>query len=436
MKPKQEEVDNVPDEISIDDTDSNNSDQQAVQESRANINDYLSDEKNDTQQHNPLVNDPALVDETISLNDTKMSIEKANKYDILSQFIIPHSVPSRKRSNSQVNCISAENFDEIKTDTDEEEAKSVSNSQQFQSPLANKFAEKCMTSRKDPKKLMDSDSSNTCNRITNIQLLRRFSEMKSKLPDSHLPINKDKDSPKHEKLANKLQDLDFKPEKQSAKEYEISHKAEIFSMDFPEESLEELEKIDAELARANNADSYSFSSDEETTLLYENINLPPIKKGLEYTLVLDLDETLIHYNDEGFYLVRPGVPTLLSELSKYYELIIFTAALKDYADLIIDQIDPQRYITHRLYRQHCTPDGEFHVKDIVKLGRGLEKILIIDNLAESFQRQPENGILVKDWFDDMEDNELAMLIPFLRSLVESKVQDVREEIRKVLAYGE
>lgn len=110
--------------------------------------------------------------------------------------------------------------------------------------------------------------------------------------------------------------------------------------------------------------------------------------------------------------------------------------MKDYADVILDQIDPNGHITHRLYRQHCTPDGEFHLKDISKIGRGLEKILIIDNLAESFTLQPDNGILVKDWFDDMEDTELPTLIPFLKNLVEKKVPDVREEIRKVLAYWE
>lgn len=56
--------------------------------------------------------------------------------------------------------------------------------------------------------------------------------------------------------------------------------------------------------------------------------MPPIKQGFEYTLVVDLDETLIHFNDDGYYLIRPGVPVFLQELSKYYEIVIFTAACK------------------------------------------------------------------------------------------------------------
>jgi CTD small phosphatase-like protein 2 len=58
-------------------------------------------------------------------------------------------------------------------------------------------------------------------------------------------------------------------------------------------------------------------------------------------LVLDLDETLIHFDcdddtencqdeeDEGYYLIRPGAIKFLNELSKYYELVIFTAAMPD-----------------------------------------------------------------------------------------------------------
>jgi CTD small phosphatase-like protein 2 len=123
--------------------------------------------------------------------------------------------------------------------------------------------------------------------------------------------------------------------------------------------------------------------------------MPPISSEYEYTLVLDLDETLIHYHDEGYYLIRPGVLAFLEETAKYYEIILFTAAckyllllyfhiVKDYADVIVDQIDPDRHIKHRLYRQHCSPEDDIHVKDIFKIGRGLEKIIIVDNLAESF----------------------------------------------------
>lgn len=56
---------------------------------------------------------------------------------------------------------------------------------------------------------------------------------------------------------------------------------------------------------------------------------PDAKK---YTLVLDLDETLIHYVEEennAFIQIRPYAEEFLEEMSNYYELVIFTAAMKD-----------------------------------------------------------------------------------------------------------
>lgn len=58
--------------------------------------------------------------------------------------------------------------------------------------------------------------------------------------------------------------------------------------------------------------------------------------------MLDLDETLVHYFDLGpdsHFLIRPGCSEFIEELSKYYELVIFTAAMQDYADSVLDQID-------------------------------------------------------------------------------------------------
>ena len=71
-----------------------------------------------------------------------------------------------------------------------------------------------------------------------------------------------------------------------------------------------------------------------------------------FTLVLDLDETLIHYIElnEGYFLIRPGAREFLEAMSKIYEVVVFTAAMQDYADWVLDQLDTGNWITHRLYR--------------------------------------------------------------------------------------
>lgn len=90
--------------------------------------------------------------------------------------------------------------------------------------------------------------------------------------------------------------------------------------------------------------------------------LPTRAKCIEdvYTLVLDLDETLIHFEmdedvdpaieEPGYYLIRPGAIKFLNELAEYYELVVFTAAMPDYADWILDNVDRHKKISHRLYR--------------------------------------------------------------------------------------
>lgn len=190
---------------------------------------------------------------------------------------------------------------------------------------------------------------------------------------------------------------------------------------------------DPELAARIDAELQSnFVSDPEERVVATPY-IPPIAAGLEYTLVLDLDETLIHYkDDEEYYLVRPGVNRFLQELSACYDIVLFTASVKKYADWIVDHIDPHKFISHRLYRRHTVFDDSTYIKDLTMLGRDLCKTLIIDNLYESFLRQPDNGILVKSWYGDMADSELLTLLPFLKGLVEDQVPDVREVLRRIM----
>jgi len=149
--------------------------------------------------------------------------------------------------------------------------------------------------------------------------------------------------------------------------------------------------------------------------------LPPLRDPEQYTLVLDLDETLVHYHEHegmGNYDIRPGMAEFLQRMHKHgYEIVIFTAATQDYADWVIDQIDPGRLIHYRLYRQHALPWGPIFVKDLSKLGRDLNKSLIIDNVQENFMLQPNHGIFIATWYDDPSDTALGALSPLLEELV-------------------
>ena len=122
--------------------------------------------------------------------------------------------------------------------------------------------------------------------------------------------------------------------------------------------------------------------------------LPPKEDYMpEYTLVLDLDETLIHRTESEYLLIRPKCKEFLAAVSKHYEVVIFTAALKEYADFILDHIDPeQKLIQHRLYRSHTTYENDIYVKDLDNLGRSLKKTFIVDNSPENFKLQKANGI--------------------------------------------
>lgn len=115
--------------------------------------------------------------------------------------------------------------------------------------------------------------------------------------------------------------------------------------------------------------------------------LPKLTHKRKFTLVLDLDETLVHFEEgeeDSRLLIRPGAQVFLKQMAELYEVVIFTAAMQDYADWVLDNIDPRGYITYRLYRQHATRTGPVFVKDLAKLGRDLSKCLIVDNVAENF----------------------------------------------------
>ena len=137
----------------------------------------------------------------------------------------------------------------------------------------------------------------------------------------------------------------------------------------------------------------------------------------QFSLVLDLNETLVHLQIreeqaiEYVLKIRPGLSEFLEELSQYYELIAFTGSTPENANIILDAIEEGKFIfAKRLYRNHMIIiDNEF-VKDLNRIGRPLDKIIIVDNRPQNFRLQKENGICIKSFFgEDKSDMNLINL---------------------------
>lgn len=187
-------------------------------------------------------------------------------------------------------------------------------------------------------------------------------------------------------------------------------------------------------------------------LRMKRINLPK-RPGYEgkKTIVFDLDETLVHCVDslsaephvklqiqfptgelvDAGINVRPYARECLREANKNFEVIVFTASHKCYADVVLNYLDPTReLIHHRLYRENCMVVEGVFIKDLRILNnRRIQDIVIIDNAAYSFGYQLENGIPIISWHDDEYDKELLNLIDYLKYL--ANAEDVREINRQI-----
>ena len=139
------------------------------------------------------------------------------------------------------------------------------------------------------------------------------------------------------------------------------------------------------------------------------ITTPTNKK---YTLVLDLENTLISLNDNNtndIYNLRPGLLSFLNTLKPIYELISFTNESKEYSDSLLQEIETnKKYFDYNLYKEHNTLKDNKLVKDISKIGRDMKKIIIVDKSSDNIKSTPQNGILIKPYYGEINKNDTVL----------------------------
>ena len=188
----------------------------------------------------------------------------------------------------------------------------------------------------------------------------------------------------------------------------------------------------------NSSITYSEEKNKKPEINYF-IKSSPMKP---LTLVLDLDETLVSFiftnENEGISRIRPYLFQFLNLVKNYYEIIIFTAGTKEYADPVLDIIEENKgkYFSYRLYRESCTVIDNQYTKDISNLGRDLSKTIIVDNLSQNFILQKDNGILISSfWGEDIHDKCLLYLGRILvtigiEMMENNYLLDIRDELIK------
>lgn len=133
--------------------------------------------------------------------------------------------------------------------------------------------------------------------------------------------------------------------------------------------------------------------------------------------------------------MRPFAVEFLKELYKYWNLAVFTAAVKKYAIEVVNSLDPNKeLIFNILHRDHCSVDYEGnYIKDL-RIIKNFDqtKILHLDNKLISFAFNVENGMPILPFYGDKYDSELKYLIPILKRL--SKKADFRKYLNKRFNY--
>lgn len=163
-----------------------------------------------------------------------------------------------------------------------------------------------------------------------------------------------------------------------------------------------------------------------------------LKTDSKPTLVLDLDNTLvcpstkqpsqpaheieILYNEryQRIWLIeRPHLTDFLESLYEKYEIVVFTAGIREYGMRALQKIDRHARVSHLLDRSFCLPFGknsknqDIYLKNLKVLNRDLKRIILVDDREYSYLLNPENGLNISPFFGDENDNALLSLKTYL-----------------------
>jgi Dullard-like phosphatase family protein len=136
-------------------------------------------------------------------------------------------------------------------------------------------------------------------------------------------------------------------------------------------------------------------------------------------------------------VTRPA-PRPRQQVAELFEVVVFTASLDKYANPVLDLLErgAPGSVHHRLFREACVFTHGALVKDLARVGRDVSKTIIVDNSPTSYLLHPENAIPISSWFDELDDLQLTLLLPWLERLAyQDDVVPMLRDLQMEMAQG-
>ena len=207
----------------------------------------------------------------------------------------------------------------------------------------------------------------------------------------------------------------------------------IFDLKNNEKLNNKIDKIEKEynlLIRKNNNELKEEKEEKK------NIILPEMDKKKKYSLFIELDETLVHYYEEGnnyFVKVRCGTEDFLKTMSEFCEIIIVSTSSKEYTDIIIQNINSDKcYINYTIYKEIY--DDRNDIVDFSLINRDIKKCIFICHENNFFNAPKENIVKLNEFLGEEDDREILYLQVELMKLSANNVEDVTIIIRDIIQF--
>lgn len=175
--------------------------------------------------------------------------------------------------------------------------------------------------------------------------------------------------------------------------------------------------------------AFSFLSEPATEKLLPD----PNEYTMPYTLVLNLDDMLIHMDwtkEHGWRIAkRPGLDHFLAYMASMYEVVVFSTQPSHSGMLVMERLDPLEYAPYRLYKDHMRNIDGKNYKDLSTINRDRSKVIMVDISKDSCKMQPDNVLLARPFKGQPGDNWIEQITELLEYVHMMEPKDVRQWIR-------